>query len=89
MPRIRHTFSSKIQDGRRLVHPGFSPRAPWQQLILACLPSYIEMGYSMRQLGTFGRASSTFAGGVCEQRLGLLFCIDSIGACLENCIFSP
>ena len=86
-PRIRHTFFH--QDGRRSVHSGFSPRAPRQQLILASLPLYVEMGYSVRQLGTFGRVSSRFAGGVREQRLGLLFCIGSIGACPENRIFLP
>ena len=86
-PRIRHTFFH--QDGRRSVHSGFSPRAPRQQLILAPLPLYVEMGYSVRQLGTFGRVSSRFAGGVREQRLGLLFCIGSIGACPENRIFLP
>ena len=26
-----------------------------QQLILACLPLYIEMGHSLRCMGTFGR----------------------------------
>ena len=52
-PRIRHTFFH--QDGRRSVHSGFSPRAPRQQLILAPLPLYVEMGYSVQQLGTFGR----------------------------------
>ena len=43
----------------------------------------------MRRLGTFGHVSSTFAGGVHEQRLGFFFCIGSIGACAENRIFSP
>ena len=81
-------LSSKIQDGRPLVHPGFSLRAPRQQLILAPLPLYVEMGYSVRQLRTFGRVLSRFAGGVREQRLGLLFCIGSIGACPGNRIFS-
>ena len=38
-------LSSKIQDGRRSVHPGFPPRAPWQQLISARLPLYVETGY--------------------------------------------
>ena len=41
----------------------------------------------MRQLGTFGHVSSTFAGGVREQRLGSFFCIGSIGTCAENRIF--
>ena len=38
---------SQIQDGRRSVHPGFSPRAPRQQLILARLPPYINVSYSV------------------------------------------
>ena len=38
------------------------------------------MGYNVRQL-PFGRVSSMFAGGVREQRLGLLGCIGSTGAC--------
>ena len=82
-------LSCKIQDGRRSVHPGLSPRAPRQQLILARLPPYIDVRYSVRQLGTFGHVSSTFAGGVREQRLRFFFCIGSIGACAENRIFSP
>ena len=82
-------LSSKIQDGRRLVHPGFSPRAPWQQLISARLPPYVETGYRKRRMGTFGRYSSTLARGVRGQCLGLFFCIGSIGACPENRIFSP
>ena len=72
----------------RLVHPGFSPRAPWQQLISARLPPYIEMGYRVRQMRTFGRYSSILARGVRGQRLGLSFCIGSIGACPENRILS-
>ena len=64
-----------------------SPRAPRQQLILARLPPYIDVRYSVLLLGTFGH-SSTFAGGVREQRLGFFFCIGSIGAC-ENRKFSP
>ena len=28
-PRIRHSFFQEIQDGRRSVPPGLSPRAPW------------------------------------------------------------
>ena len=85
-PRIRHTF---FQDGRRSVHSGFSPRAPRQQLILARLLPYIDVRYSVRRLGMFGRFSSMFAGGVREQRLGFFFCIGSIGACAENRIVSP
>ena len=38
----------------------------------------------MPWLGTFGHVSSTFAGGVREQRLEFFFCIGSIGACAEN-----
>ena len=41
----------------------------------------------MRQLGTFGRFSSTFAGGLREQRLGFLLCTGSIGACAETVYF--
>ena len=82
-------LSSKIQGGRRSVHPGFSPRAPWQQLISARLPPYVETGYRVRRMGTFGRYSSTLARGVRGQRLGLFFCIGSIGACPESLIFSP
>ena len=74
-----------MADGRSIL--GFSPRAPWQQLISARLPPYIEMGYIVRRMGTFGRYSSTLAGGVREQRLELFFCIGSIGACAENRIF--
>ena len=80
---------SQIQDGRRSVHPGFLSRTPRHQLILACLPPYIDVRYSMPRLGTFGRVSSTFAGGICKQQLGFFFCIGSIGACAENRIFSP
>ena len=57
-------LSSKIQDGRRSVYPGFSPRAPWQQLISACLPPYVETGYRVRRMGTFGRYSSMLVRGV-------------------------
>ena len=63
-------LSSKIQDGRQSVHPGFSPRAPWQQLISARLPPYVETGYRLRWMGTFGRYSSTLARGVRGQWLG-------------------
>ena len=86
---MRPVRFSQIQDGRRSVHPRFSPHAPRQQLILTRLPPYIDVRYSVRQLGTFGRVSSTFAGGVREQQLGFFFCIASIGACAENRIFSP
>ena len=51
------TFFSQIQDGRRSVHPGFSLRAPQQQLILARLPPYIDVRYSVPRLGTFGHVS--------------------------------
>ena len=78
----------QIQDGRRSVRPVFLPRAPRQQLILARLPPYIEMEYSLQWTGTFGHFSSTLAGGVRRQRLELLFCIDSIEACPENRILS-
>ena len=82
-------LSFKIQDGRRLVHPWFSPHASRQQLILACLPPYIDVRYSVPRLETFGRFSSMLAGGVREQQLGFFFCIGSIGACAENRVFSP
>ena len=82
-------LSSKIQNGRQSVHPGFLPHAPRQQLILARLPLYIDVTYSVRQLETFGRFSSTFAGGVREQRFGFFFCIGSIRACAEKRIFYP
>ena len=71
------TFS-QIQDGRRSVHHRFSPCAPRQPLILACLPLYIEMGENVRWLGTFGHDLLTLAGGVCEQRYRFFFCIGSI-----------
>ena len=80
---------SQIQDGRRSVLFGFSPHTPRQQLILACLPPYIDVRYSVPWLGMFGRFPSTLAGGVHKQWSGLLFCIGSIGACTENRIFSP
>ena len=51
--------------------------------------SYIEMGYRVRRMGTFGCCSSTLMGGVCGQRLELFFCIGSIGVCPENRILSP
>ena len=87
-PKIR-LLSSNIQVGRRSVQPGFPPRALWQRLISTRLPPYVETGYRVRRMGTFGRYSSTLARGVRGQRLGLFFCIGSIGACPENRIFSP
>ena len=78
---------SLLQDGRRSVHPGFSPHAPRQQLILAGLPSYIEIGYILRRMGTYGRFLSTLAEEVCGQLLGLLFCNGSIEACAETVYF--
>ena len=80
-------LSSKNQDGRRLVHPGFLPCAPWQQLLSARLPPYVETEYRVQRMGTFGCYSSMLAGGVCGQRLGLFFCIGSIGACPETVYF--
>ena len=86
---MRPVRFSQIQDGRRSVHPRFSPHAPRQQLMLARLSPYIDVRYSVPRLGTFGHVSSTFAGGVREQRLEFFFCIGSIGTCAENRIFSP